>query len=107
MENWKTIEGFENYEVSDLGRIRRITAITCAKAGHILSQSLKKGYLTVCLCGDKKYYKLVHRLVAQAFIPNPDNLPEVNHKKKNTDNRAVKLEWISKKDHGRDKAKRE
>ena len=106
-EQWKTIEGFEAYEVSDLGRVRRLTTVTCAKAGHILSQSLTKGYLVVCLSSEKKHYKSVHRLVAKAFILNPMNLPEVNHTGCNTDNRACKLEWISKKNHGRDKAKRE
>ena len=46
-------------------------------------------------------------MVAKAFIPNPENLPEVNHTGENSDNIASKLEWISKKNHGRDKAKRE
>jgi hypothetical protein len=117
MENWKTIENFEAYEVSDLGRVRRRlpgmpsgygrNSRGSAKVGHILSPTANwKGYLHVCLCKQGKMYsRRVHRLVAEAFIPNPNNLPQVNHKSIKTDNRACKLEWISTAGHGKDIAK--
>ena len=109
MEHWKTIADFEAYEVSDLGRVRRVKlGIGTAREVRNLKPWLHKGYLVLQLCKEgKQYSRSVHSLVAQAFIPNPLSLPEVNHTGDNIDNRACKLEWISTKDHGRDKAKRE
>lgn len=92
IEQWKTIFDYPDYEVSNLGRVRSL------KFGKekLLSPGIhSKGYLIVSLCknGDLKHY-LVHRLVAQAFLPNPLNLPEVNHKDENKLNNCVdNLEW--------------
>ena len=90
-EIWKDIIGFEGiYEISNLGRIRRI------KNGRILSTRRSDGwYITVTLYKDKKRYgKLLHRLVSEAFIPNPDNLLEVNHRDEDkTNNRVDNLEF--------------
>ena len=90
-EIWKDIIGFEGiYEISNLGRIRRI------KTGRILSTRRSDGwYITVTLYKDKKRYgKSLHRLVAETFIPNPDNLLEVNHiNEDKTDNRVDNLEF--------------
>ena len=90
-EIWKDIIGFEGiYEISNLGRIRRI------KTGRILSTRRYDGwYITVTLYKDKKRYgKLLHRLVAETFVPNPYNLPEVNHiDEDKTNNRADNLEF--------------
>ena len=111
MENWKPIEGFAAYEVSDLGAVRRKLpgAGTNTVVGKILKAHHRcDGYLTVALCLDgKAYTKRVHRLVAEAFVPNPLNLPEVNHKGEKEDNRASKLEWRSKAGHGYDIMRRE
>lgn len=98
-EIWKEIEDFENYEVSDLGRIRR-TGPDCQ--GRPPKEALKPsnsgmGYLQVCLYKDKKpYMRYVHILVAKAFLPNPLELPEVNHLGNLSDCRSSKLEWRSK-----------
>ena len=90
-EIWKDIIGFEGiYEISNLGRIRRI------KTGRILSTRRSDGwYITVTLYKDKKRYgKSLHRLVSEAFISNPDNLPEVNHRDEDkTNNRVDNLEF--------------
>ena len=96
MENWKPVKGYDElYEVSDIGRVRSL----CAKQSmylRILTQHIDKyGYLSVRLFyeGRRKRFS-VHRLVAQAFIPNPNNLPQVNHKDEDkTNNAAGNLEW--------------
>ena len=111
MENWKVVKGFEAYEVSDLGKVRRVLPGKSTRVGNLRKLVPDKdGYLVVNLqhVGEQKnYFKKVHRLVAQAFIPNPTNLPEVNHTGRKTDNRASKLAWISDEAHGKDVARRE
>lgn len=109
-EKWKAIKDFEDYEVSDMGTVRRRLPGKSTKVGRILKPMPdKNGYLTIRVtkAGEEKKHTLkVHRLVAQAFIPNPDNLPEVNHTGANDDNRAKKLEWISRPDHCSDISRR-
>ena len=104
-EYWKPILNYEGlYEVSNWGRVRSLDR-WCShrrgkqlKKGRILKLCTNKGgYLYVYLWknGKGKYF-LVHRLVAEAFIPNPDNLPQVNHKDENKlNNNAENLEWCS------------
>jgi hypothetical protein len=106
-EQWKTVEDFEAYEVSDQGRVRRrLPGKGPTKIGHMFRPGCDKlGYYYVILHKESKskaYTRKVHRLVAKAFLPNPLNLPEVNHKGKKKDNRAHKLEWRSKKGHAQD-----
>ena len=92
-EIWKDISGFEGfYEISSYGRVRSV------KSGKILSTSKCggcRGYLSVCLSKNgKRYGKLVHRLVAEAFIPAIEGLSEVNHKDEDkTNNRVYNLEF--------------
>lgn len=95
-EIWKPIEGYENYEVSNIGRVRSLNYHRTGKE-KILIPVLFKYYLGVNLYknGKMKCCK-IHRLVAQAFIHNPDNLPCINHKNENkTDNRVENLEWCT------------
>ena len=93
-EIWKSVKNFETlYEVSSLGRVRN-------KYHKIMKTYFNNsGYCCLKLTNNKKKVaKLVHRLVAEAFIPNPDNLlyKEVNHKNEDkTDNRAENLEWVT------------
>jgi hypothetical protein len=99
MEKWKTIDGFKDYEVSDLGRVRRATSGKNTYAGRILAMQKKNpgGYAILSIRkGGKMYPLLVHLLVAKAFLPNPKNLPEVNHLGNKMDARATQLEWRSK-----------
>lgn len=103
-EQWNDIKGFEGlYRISDMGRIiscartlkmprgmtRDVPEIVMKKFNHI------RGYDIVFLSKDgKKTKHFVHRLVAEAFIPNPDNLPMVNHEHGDKkDNRVSELSW--------------
>ena len=90
MEIWKNIESFEHYSVSNFGNVRN------NMTGKILKpRKHTNGYARVILCKNKKHYdRYIHRLVAQAFIPNINNLSEVNHKDENKLNNFVEnLEW--------------
>lgn len=96
MEIWKPITDFETYEISDLGNLRR----TLTKELVIPFES-ERGYLRITLYNEegKKNY-LMHRLVGIYHVPNPLNLPEINHKKGNKkDNRAWMLEWSTRRDN--------
>ena len=99
-EIWQWVVGYEGlYLVSSNGRILGVPMATTY--GHELSLAEKpkdSGYLSVCLCknNEKRYFR-VHRLVAQAFIPNLERKPEVNHKNGNrSDNRVENLEFARK-----------
>lgn len=93
------------YEISDIGRVRTIAHILYRKNGrrHTVKQTYLqpaedgKGYLRVGLSiNGKNTTHKVHRLVAECFIPNPENKPEVNHRfGKKWDNRATELEWAT------------
>lgn len=104
-EIWKDVVGYEGYyQVSNFGRVksleRKIPARKAkrAKSETIMNQTKNNtGYLMVNLCVNQFRKKfLVHRLVAIAFIPNPDNLPQINHKDENKENNCVdNLEWCN------------
>lgn len=96
MEIYKDIEGYEGlYQVSNLGNVKSLGNGKKRKEKVLKPAKNNRGYLYVCLCNQeiRKIYK-IHRLVAEAFVPNPNNLPEVNHKDENkTNNTDNNLEW--------------
>lgn len=102
MEIWKDIEGYEGlYQVSSEGRVKSLGngKSNNSKEKILKSNKNRGGYLKVDLHkeGKKKNY-LIHRLVAQAFIDNPNNLPEVNHRNEDkTDNRVENIEYCNRK----------
>ena len=95
-EQWKSVVGFENYEVSSFGNVRHKATPRGKKYGHNSKLSYKDYvYASFCVNG-KRYRKTVHRLVASAFVPNPNNLPQVNHKDGNKHNNHIEnLEWCT------------
>lgn len=108
IELWKDIKNYEGlYQVSNLGNVKSVDRYVYAgdnsnhKYQHIKERNLKLSggdkYIQVRLCKNGKIKAfLVHRLVAEAFIPNPDNLPCINHKDENPkNNQAENLEWCT------------
>lgn len=103
MENeiWRPVVGYEGlYEVSNFGRVKSLARETnnqyCKEDRILKLKSSKTGYLSVGLKspGEKQKLYLVHRLVAEVFIPNPYNLPQVNHKDEDKTNNCIcNLEW--------------
>ena len=95
MDTWKKIPNYENYSVSDSGLVRNDKT---GKVKATKSDSKGRNYQHVDLySGGKGRSIRVHRLVAQAYIPNPENKPEVNHKDGNPRNNDVRnLEWATK-----------
>ena len=108
-EIWRWVIGYEGlYMVSNKGGVMSVPSTqqkgrtTYKKSGlRIRDQNNGHGYRVVNLCKDGSHHQLlVHRVVAMAFIPNPGNLPEVNHKDGNKSNNSVEnLEWVTRKEN--------
>lgn len=108
VEVWKDIPGYEElYEINNIGKIKTKERTFVDKMGrNYLKKSILcnsnddgKGYLQIVLTknGKRKSFK-IHKLVAKTFIPNPNNLPQVNHKDENKENNNVdNLEWCTRK----------
>lgn len=105
-ENWKPVVGFEDLlAISDLGNVCNIGKVL--PDGSYLPEKRRKisthrtGYsYIVQKINGKQVFLLIHRLVAEAFIPNPNNLPEVNHKNLDkSDCRASNLEWCTRREN--------
>lgn len=104
-EIWKDIQGYEGlYQVSNLGRIKSLErVVSFGKQRRLVKEKIrvqkydKKGYCTVTLSKDNKIkHAKVHRVVAEAFIPNPLGLKEINHIDENKENNCVdNLEWCT------------
>ena len=104
-EVWRDIEGYEGYyQVSNIGKVRSLDRVVVHEEGtkrnlkgDILKTHIKYGYVYVTLSKNNKLKSYrVHRLVAKAFIPNPNNYPSVNHKDENRKNNNVtNLEWCT------------
>lgn len=103
-EFWKTFPESAGIEVSSFGNVRSLDGVKCSEGyehytsgNYYTNNRLNKGYRGVCIPIDGKHVtKKVHRLVAQTFIPNPNNLPQVNHKDGDKSNNNVSnLEWCT------------
>lgn len=99
-EIWRDIVGYEGlYQTSSMGEVKSLNYNHTGTERVLRPKVSGNGYFQVPLCKDGKIkHHLVHRLVAEAFIPNPLNLPQVNHiNEDKTDNRASNLEWCDSK----------
>lgn len=99
-EVWRPVVGNEAYAVSDHGRVKRAVTSPGATAGRILKpQKINAGYLQVRLYSgtrESSRWERVHVLVAEAFVPNPHNKPQVNHiDGDKTNNKSANLQWVT------------
>ena len=99
MEKWKRVENFPSYEISNYGAIRSVDSYHKRRGKQILKPwDNGNGYLMVTLCSGakKRRHTTINRLVAETFIPNIENKPQVNHKNGDKkDNFYLNLEWVT------------
>lgn len=97
IEIWKNIEGYPNYQISNMGRVKN------TKRNIIMRPSKSSGYYAINLYSNSKQKRFtIHRLVATFFVPNPKNLPCVNHiDGDKSNNLASNLEWCTHKENSK------
>lgn len=105
-EIWKDIPEHPKYQISSLGRIKSITRIIpCFQYKRVKTEKILKPYLSntgykVISLDNKRFY--IHRLVAQAFLPNPENKPEIDHIDTNRTNNSISnLRWVTRSENNR------
>ena len=103
MESFKEIEGYENYHIYDDGRVWSC----CRGKGKFLKPGTRDGYKHVVLCKNGKMKNMnIHRLVAVAFIPNPENKPQVDHIDQcRTNNHVSNLRWATNSENQQNRGK--
>ncbi len=103
-EHFVDIRDFRSYYVSNLGNV---ASFKKGFTTYLKAYLRKDGYLTVVLCRDRVHYpKLVHKLVAENFLANPENKPEIDHKNHDrSDNRASNLRFATSQENNRNKSK--
>lgn len=103
VEIWKSLDfmGFDGYDVSNMGNVKSLNYNHTGKERLLKPCKDNNGYMVVSLCKDSKRKKFtLHRLVALAFLENPQNLPMINHKDENRlNNRVENLEWVTPKEN--------
>lgn len=108
VEEWRSVVGYEGlYEVSSLGQVKALERLVMNNGGlqhkheRILKPHYDRGYAMVVLCKEGKTKpSLVHRVVAEAFIPNPENKPNIDHIDTNPSNNNVdNLRWVTQKEN--------
>lgn len=96
MKEWREIDGFPNYMVSNTGEVKSLNYNKTGREKVLIPHKLNNGYLGIKLYDSNKrsYHLLIHRVVAQAFLPNPNGYKIINHKDENRSNNFVSnLEW--------------
>lgn len=114
-EIWKDIAGYEGYyQISNLGNVKSLSRVVGKSNGknYRVTEKLRKsflngnGYPMVSLAKGSIVNVFVHRLLAEAFIPNPENKPQVNHKDSNKTNYSIEnLEWVTNKENAQHHAR--
>lgn len=107
-EIWREIEGYKNYQVSSLGRVRSLNYKRTGEVRVLKAWKDKDGYLIIGLHknGTQRTFR-IHRLVGEAFIPNPENKPQIDHIDTNKTNNSVEnLKWATNKENSNNELSR-